>query len=222
MQPPPASHELVCTSAKREPHKIAKKQGACCAVMDTAHCCLDVASYFWGGSLLMLQCSPHACAGLCTCPSQVPDCAEVCQHYLEDCSMDWPVALTLVHLQHKHQQEQHQQRQQQWQQQQQPSANLPRTTSGTSIASARRPGQRTSLHSRSSMSSSLLRGLGGSGANGLDAVAPPLPVPSESVYLQVGWSSFTAVQCLASATRRLVQPCIAYATPCTGLRARTA
>jgi hypothetical protein len=41
------------------------------------------------------------------------------------------------------------------------------------------------LHSRSSLGSGLLRGLGAAGASSLDAVAPPLPVPSESVYLQV-------------------------------------
>lgn len=104
--------------------------------------------------------------------------------------MDWPVALTLVHLQHKHQQEQQHQRQQQWQQQQQHTGSNPPPagSSASSVAASRRAGQhRNSLHSRSSMSSGLLRGLGGSGAaNSLDAVAPLLPVPSESVYLQVG------------------------------------
>jgi hypothetical protein len=115
---------------------------------------------------------------------QVPDCAEVCQHYLEDCSMDWPVALTLVHLQHKHQQEQQQQ-----QQLQQAPGSLPRnSSSGSSIASARRQGAvgRSSLHGRSSKGPGLLRGLGASGAtNALEAVAPLLPVPHDSVYLQV-------------------------------------
>lgn len=104
--------------------------------------------------------------------------------------MDWPVALTLVHLQHKHQQEQQHQRQQQWQQQQQHTGSNPppASSSTSSVAASRRAGQhRNSLHSRSSMSSGLLRGLGCSGAaNSLDAVAPLLPVPSESVYLQVG------------------------------------
>lgn len=126
-------------------------------------------------------------------PPQVPDCAEVCQHYLEDCSMDWPVALTLVHLQHKHQQEQqhqhHQHQQQQQQQLQQAPGSLPRnSSSGSSVASARRQGPvgRSSLHGRSSKGAGLLRGLGASGANALEAVAPLLPVPHDSVYLQVG------------------------------------
>jgi hypothetical protein len=49
--------------------------------------------------------------------------------------------------------------------------------------------QRPSLHSRHSLSSGL-KGRGVAGACGLDAVTPLLPVPSESVYLQVmgdGW-----------------------------------
>jgi hypothetical protein len=42
------------------------------------------------------------------------------------------------------------------------------------------------LHSRNSLGSGLLRGRGSSSSSSsLNAVAPPLPVPSESVYLQV-------------------------------------
>jgi hypothetical protein len=110
--------------------------------------------------------------------------------------MDWPVALTLVHLQHKHQQEQQQQQQHQKQQQQlqQAPGSLPRnSSSGSSVASARRQGQvgRSSLHGRSSKGPGLLRGLSASGVNALEAVAPLLPVPHDSVYLQVGrgWRS---------------------------------
>jgi len=106
--------------------------------------------------------------------------------------MDWPVALTLVHLQHKHQQEQQHQRQQKWQQQQQQQqqhgggGGPHKGSSGSSVVSGRRSGPRGSLQ-RNSMGSGLLRGRGGSGGlvNSLDAVAPLLPVPSESVYLQV-------------------------------------
>jgi hypothetical protein len=140
-------------------------------------------------------CSPHAALlALAAMLPQVPDCAEVCQHYLEDCSMDWPVALTLVHLQHKHQQEQEQLRQQQ-QQQHQGSGTLHKASSGPGSASVsgRRSGQqqRSSLHSRHSMSAGL-KGRGVAGGGGLDAVTPLLPVPSESVYLQVMWDGWLA------------------------------
>lgn len=124
--------------------------------------------------------------------------------------MDWPVALTLVHLQHKHQQEQQQQRQQRWQRQQSQQqggagggggggggiSSSRKSSSGASLAPPRLTGhQRGSVIGRNSSSAGssimgsggLLKGLGGSSvANTLDAIAPLLPVPSESVYLQVG------------------------------------
>lgn len=98
--------------------------------------------------------------------------------------MDWPVALTLVHLQHKHQQDQEQQRQQH---QGIGSNSLNKGSSGPGSTSARRSSQqqRASLHGRHSLSSGLAKGRGAAGSSSLDAVTPLLPVPSESVYLQV-------------------------------------
>lgn len=103
--------------------------------------------------------------------------------------MDWPVALTLVHLQHKHQQDQKQQRQQ-YQGICSNSLNKGSSGPGSTAASARRSSQqqRASLHGRHSLSSGLTKGRGAVGSSSLDAVTPLLPVPSESVYLQVSRS----------------------------------
>eukprot|EP00775_Hariotina_reticulata_P007915 gene7915-8111_t len=105
---------------------------------------------------------------------QVPECAEICQHYMQSCPMSWPVALALLQLQHQHLQEQRQQDQQKAQQDQ---ARLSRTST---------PG--TNQHKAASKSlaapDAFALGSISSFEAAVAAITPALPVPKESTYLQ--------------------------------------